>query len=188
MDAGAEPRVDLRKRLRTERAAFAASSGFAVAAEALAPHLLQALAELAPARLGLYWPFVGEFNAAAAIAADAGLSKVSLALPYARRSPREMDFRAWDGSAPTQRDECGIGTGSGERVLPDVVVVPCVGFTPAGHRLGHGGGYYDRWLALHPEVVAVGVAWSFAEVDFDTFDTRPHDIPLAFVITERGIV
>ena len=188
MDAGDELRVGLRKRLRIERSAFAASPEWAAAAQALAPHLLQALAELMPERLGLYWPFVGEFNAAAALAADASLSKVPLALPYARRSPREMDFLAWDGAPPTLRDECGIGTAGGPTVRPDVVVVPCVGFTRAGHRLGHGGGYYDRWLALHPGVVAVGVAWSFGEIDLDTFDARPHDIPLAVVITEHGVV
>ncbi len=188
MDAGAELRVVLRNRLRSERSAFAAGPEFPVAAEALARHLRSALAELAPVRLGLYWPFGGEFNAAAAVAADPLLAKVPLALPYARRSPREMEFRAWDGAAPTLRDECGIGTAGGAPVLPDVVVVPCVGFTPAGHRLGHGGGYYDRWLALHPQVAAVGVAWSFAEVDLETFDARRHDIALAFVITEHGVV
>ena len=185
------PRPALRSRLLAERIAFTAlpdSPAFAEAGVALAGFLCEALAELAPECLGLYWPFAGEFNAAAAVAADPALSNILLALPYARRSPREMDFRGWDGAAPTQVDECGIGTGSGAPVWPDVVVVPCVGFTRAGHRLGHGGGYYDRWLALHPEVVAVGVAWSFAEVDLETFAAQAHDVPLAFVISERGIV
>ena len=98
-----------------------------------------------------------------------------------------MEFRRWDGSAPTLVDECGIGSSDGAPVVPDVVVVPCVGFTGAGHRLGFGGGYYDRWLAAHRHVVAVGVAWSFAEIDLATFAARPHDIPLAFVVTERGV-
>ena len=83
-------------------------------------------------------------------------------------------------------DECGIGTGDGAAALPDVVVVPCVGFTAAGHRLGYGGGYYDRWLAAHPHVVAVGVAWSNAELDLATFAPQPHDVPLSFIVTEHG--
>ncbi len=99
-----------------------------------------------------------------------------------------MEFRRWDGAAPTAVDECGIGTSTGERVQPDVVVVPCVGFTPDGHRLGYGGGYYDRWLAANGQVVAVGVAWSFTRVDDAVFDVQPHDRPLALIVTEAGVV
>ena len=99
-----------------------------------------------------------------------------------------MEFRHWAGSPPSIVDECGIGSASGPAVQPDVVVVPCVGFTRAGHRLGYGGGYYDRWLAANDHVVAVGVAWSFAELELDVFDARPHDIPLALVVTEAGVV
>lgn len=181
------PRPALRSRLLAERIAFTTSPACSDAADVLAGFLRGVLVDLGPECLGLYWPFAGEFNAVAAVAADPVLAKIPLALPYARRSSREMDFRSWGGAAPTQVDECGIGTGSGLSVLPDVVVAPCVGFTRAGHRLGHGGGYYDRWLARHPEVVAVGVAWSFAEVDLETFAAQPHDVPLAFVITEHGV-
>ena len=73
-------------------------------------------------------------------------------------------------------------------MLPDVVVVPCVGFTSGGHRLGYGGGYYDRWLAAHRHVVAVGVAWSFAEIDLPSFAAQGHDVTLACIVTERGVV
>jgi 5,10-methenyltetrahydrofolate synthetase len=109
-------------------------------------------------------------------------------LPYARLSPRALEFRRWDGAAPTLADECGIGSSDGAPVVPDVVVVPCVGFTAAGHRLGFGGGYYDRWLAANRHVVAVGVAWSFAEIDLAIFAPQPHDVALAFVVTEHGIL
>ena len=180
-------RSALRARLRGERDAFVASDGHAAAAVALASHLRAALAPHEPACLGLYWPMRSEFNAAAALAADVQFAKVASALPYARREPRTMEFRRWEGNAPTLVDECGIGASDGALVVPDVVVVPCVGFTAAGHRLGSGAGYYDRWLALHPHVVAVGVAWSMAELDAAMFVAEPHDVPLAFVVTERGV-
>jgi len=180
-------RAALRARLRGERDAFFASEGFAAAAAALASHLGAALAPLEPACLGLYWPMRSEFNAAAALAADGRFAKVERALPYARREPRAMEFRHWDGGVPTSVDECGIGASEGAVVVPEVVVVPCVGFTAAGHRLGSGAGYYDRWLAAHPHVVAVGVAWSFAELDVAALVAEPHDVALAFVVTERGV-
>nr|HET7859261.1 5-formyltetrahydrofolate cyclo-ligase [Caldimonas sp.] len=177
----------LRARLRGERDAFVASDAFAAAAAALGSHLRAALLSLEPACLGLYWPMRSEFNAAAALAVDARFAKVDRALPYARREPRSMEFRRWDGSAPRRVDECGIGASEGAVVVPDVVVVPCIGFTAAGHRLGSGAGYYDRWLAAHPHVVAVGVGWSFAELDDAALAPEPHDVPLAFVVTEHGV-
>lgn len=185
--AGAKSaRALLRAELLSRRNAFVASPAHAAAAEGLGRSLRDALRSLAPECLGLYSPFLSEFNALAAIADDEALQKIPLALPYARRSPRAMEFRRWDGTAPGLVDECGIGSADGPAVVPDVVVVPCVGFTEAGHRLGYGGGYYDRWLAGQRQVTAVGVAWSFAEIDLATFAAEPHDIPLAFVVTELG--
>jgi len=186
-DAERAARRALRARLLADRDAFVGSVGAEAARVALSDHLRAALVPLEPACLGLYWPLGSEFNAAAALAADASLDKTTRALPYARREPRSLEFRRWDGRAPTLLDECGIGSTDGAPFSPDVVVVPCVGFTAAGHRLGFGGGYYDRWLAANPQVVAVGVAWSFTEVDLATFAARPHDVPLAFIVTERGV-
>ena len=176
----------LRERLLAERERFLASPAAAAAAEALAAVLRQLLTELEPECLGLYCAFRSEFNAAAALAADARFTELALALPYARRTPKSMEFRRWDGKAPAVTDECGIGSSDGAAVVPDVLLVPCVGFTDAGHRLGYGGGYYDRWLAEHREATAVGVAWAFSRIDVATFAPEPHDIALTLVVTEHG--
>ena len=187
LDPARAARRDLRRRLLAERETFVASPAFAIATAALSEALCKVVAELEPECVGLYCAFRSEFNAAAALAADPRTADFSFALPYARRTPKAMEFRRWDGAAPALADECGIGSCDGAAIVPDVVVVPCVGFTEAGHRLGYGGGYYDRWLAANAQATAVGVAWAFAEIDLATFAARPHDVPLALIVTERGV-
>ncbi|MEO0603272.1 MAG: 5-formyltetrahydrofolate cyclo-ligase, partial [Myxococcota bacterium] len=59
-----------------------------------------------------------------------------------------------------------------------VVIVPGLAFDPAGHRLGWGAGYYDRWLHGR-DVIAVGLALDEAivdEVPADAHDQRVHAI------------
>ena len=187
-DAPLDPaRRALRRRLRAEREVFLATPAAAAATEALAAALREVVAELEPECLGLYCAFGSEFNAAAALAADRRFANLPLALPFARRVPKAMEFRRWDGGAPTLADECGIGSCDGAVVVPDVLVVPCVGFSDAGHRLGYGGGYYDRWLGAHPDATTIGVAWSFARIDPATFAAQAHDVALTLIVTEHGV-
>ena len=51
------------------------------------------------------------------------------------------------------------GRRAGSPGKQDMIWIPCVGIDSRGHRLGHGGGYYDRFLARH-RVPAIGLAFS----------------------------
>jgi 5-formyltetrahydrofolate cyclo-ligase len=177
----------LRQRLHQVRNRFAAESGEG-AQVALAGHLSEVLAELLPERLGLYWPLRSEFNAAVACLGDKSLESVDLALPFASKAACQLHYRAWDRSPPTLRDECGIPSIEGAIVVPEVVLVPCLGYTRSGFRLGYGGGYYDRWLARHPHVTTIGIAWSPTELRDDELAPQPHDLPMMLVVTEQGVV
>ena len=68
-----------------------------------------------------------------------------------------------------------------DAVTPAVLIVPLLGFTADGRRLGQGGGHYDRWLAAHPDAVAIGLAWDAQLVD--DLPHEEHDRPLAAVVT-----
>lgn len=188
----APDRAALRQRLLQQREQFAAGAQAGEAHAALARHLHAVLLRLEPQCLGVYWPIRCEFNPRRAIGDDNGLPRLdpmpTLALPRCRRVPPAMEYRRWDGAVPAVRDEMGIPTADGAAVVPDVVVVPCVGYTASGLRLGYGGGYFDRWLAAHPEATAIGVAWSFGELDAAQFVAEPHDRPLMLVVTELGVV
>jgi 5-formyltetrahydrofolate cyclo-ligase len=79
-------------------------------------------------------------------------------------------------------------------VVPDMLLVPLLGFDAAGHRLGYGGGFYDRTLqslgdarpALRQTrtLQAVGIAYAGQEVG--TLPVEPFDIKLDAVLTEKG--
>lgn len=181
----ADLRAALRQRLLQQRKTWFASAEAVPQRAALATHLREVLRQLEPECLGLYWPFESEFNAVEVCLADEQLNDTELALPFAFKSPRRMEFRLWDGETPTLRDECGILTAVGAAVVPDVVLVPCLGFSREGYRLGYGGGYFDRWLGLHPEVTPVGLAWAGGEV---VFEAQPHDVAMALILTEQGVV
>lgn len=173
----------LRRQLIADRERFVAGPHAASAQAALAARLDAVLDQLEPDCLGSYWPIRSEFTPSVLRFAPQGL-----ALPYARREPRTMEYRRWDGRAPAAHDECGIATSAGEPVRPDVVLVPCVGYTDTLFRLGYGAGYFDAWLALHPEVVSVGIAWSIGRLGADAFRPGAHDVALNLIVTEEGVI
>ena len=188
IEAALEARKALRQTLLARRDEFVGGPQGAAANGALAKGLSSILIDLEPELLGVYWPIRSEFNAPALLAADTLLATCPLALPFACKQPVQMHYRRWNGAAPTLRDECGIFTSEGAPAVPDVVLVPCLGFTRGGFRLGYGGGYFDRWLAQHPDVTAVGVAWSVGELADTAFEPHVFDQTLTLIVTENGVV
>jgi len=67
----------------------------------------------------------------------------------------------------------------------DAVVVPGIGFTANGERLGYGKGFYDRWLAAHPSACRIGFAYA-AQV-LTALPSEAHDERLDLLVTEDGI-
>ena len=188
IEAALEARKALRQSLLARRDEFVGGPQATAADGALARCLSSILIDLEPELLGVYWPIRSEFNATALLAADGPLATFPLALPFARKQPVEMHYRRWNGARPTLRDECGVFTSEGALAVPDVVLVPCLGFTTGGFRLGYGGGYFDRWLAQHPDVTSVGVAWSVGELGARSFEPQAHDQALTLIVTEQGAV
>ena len=72
-----------------------------------------------------------------------------------------------------------------EPLTPEVLFVPLVGFTAALERLGQGGGHYDRWLAEHPRVLTIGLAWDVQLCN--ALPTEAHDAGLDAVVTPTRI-
>ena len=178
----------MRDRLLAARKTFVAGPDFESANRRLGLQLRHVLQSLEPEGLGLYWAHKFEFNAVDGLAVACSSAKLPVYLPFAQRNPPLMHYRVWSAGQALAPDECGIPSATGGAGVPDVVVVPCVGYTSAGYRLGYGGGYFDRWLAAHPDVTTVGVAWACGRIADGEFLAQGHDIPLSLVLTEDGVV
>lgn len=87
-------------------------------------------------------------------------------------------------------DEHGVRTPrSGRAVSPsllDLVVVPGLAFDADGHRLGRGGGYYDRFLArLRPSATKVALIFDCQMID--AVPSIEHDVPVDIVVSDRRV-
>lgn len=64
-----------------------------------------------------------------------------------------------------------------------LILMPGLAFDPAGHRVGYGGGYYDRYLAAQPCHPTVALCYDFQL--FDHLEVDEYDVPVDRVITDR---
>ena len=67
----------------------------------------------------------------------------------------------------------------------DAVLVPCVGFDAELGRLGHGGGYYDRYLPRCPRAAAILTAFEAQRLAHVPRET--HDLSFSVLVTEAGV-
>jgi 5-formyltetrahydrofolate cyclo-ligase len=68
----------------------------------------------------------------------------------------------------------------------DLVVVPGLGFTATGFRIGRGMGFYDRFLA-QSEFMGLSCGLAFDEQVVESIPVLDHDMPLGMLVTDRGI-
>lgn len=114
-----------------------------------------------------------------------------LSLPVAVGRGEPLIFRAWTKETVLVRGLYGIlePSSDAEEVEPDIVLVPLAAFDRRGHRIGYGGGYYDRTLAhlrRNRRITAAGLAFSVQEID--ELPADEHDEPLDLVLTERDVI
>ena len=63
-----------------------------------------------------------------------------------------------------------------------LVLMPGLAFDPEGHRVGYGGGFYDRFLADEPDHPLMALCYDFQLLD--RLEVESHDIPVELVITD----
>lgn len=179
-----------RARLRRERIALRegmAPEARTRASAAIEAHLKALLLPRTPGVIAFCWPIRAEFDARSLIRhllLDRGWITC---IPVVEQVDQPMVFRAWSPNKVMARDVHGIPIpAASPRCHPDVVLLPLVAFDGRGYRLGYGGGYFDRTLAvLNPRPWTIGVGYELGRVD--TIRPESHDVPLDLCVTEAGV-
>ena len=112
---------------------------------------------------------------------------VQCLLPVVTGAEKPLVFRAWRPGNALHRGPHGILQPGPEMAAmdPEVMLLPLVAYDDEEFRLGQGGGYYDRTLAVlrkKSPVVAVGVAYAAQRLPRVPRDG--HDQRLDWIVTE----
>jgi 5-formyltetrahydrofolate cyclo-ligase len=188
-------RDDLRSRMRERRTALPPSERIAAARGV--SEQLEALPEyLVDLRVGAYWAVRGELPLSHALPPMFQRGQIVF-LPVLGPEQR-LRFAPWLPGQDLAANRYGIPEpeqNAANAVDPhalDLVLVPLLAFDRRGHRLGSGGGWYDRSFAFlqaqtRPAKTAlVGIGYAFQEVPM--LPVEAHDVRLDFIVTERELI
>ena len=98
-------------------------------------------------------------------------------VPVRLQPTSRVEISAWQIPEPA----------GGEILSPDdeleLVLTPLLGFDDTGERVGFGGGYYDRFFAIHGAATRIGLAYEAMRVP-ERVAAEDHDMPVDAVVTE----
>lgn len=177
--------LNLAKRLARQRARARRDGGDPAVGASLATHLLAAAPPPPGAIVGGYWPLPREIDIRPLLHSLHARGYV-IGLAEVVGPATALRFRRWQPGAALRAGAHGTAHPDGAEIVPTWLLVPLLGFDRQGHRLGHGGGYYDRTLAGLPGITAIGCA--FAAQELDEVPTGPYDARLTRIATEFGVI
>ncbi len=103
---------------------------------------------------------------------------------YPRVCKADMELVRWTEGQEFVRNRWGIEepVGRAEKIKPAVCILPFLAADRQFHRLGYGGGFYDRFLAESPGIRKVGIGYAFQV--FDRIPFESFDVALDVVVTD----
>jgi 5-formyltetrahydrofolate cyclo-ligase len=115
----------------------------------------------------LYYPIHNEVDLRPLLTKYEG--QKTFLLPVTHR--HSMEVRPYDGEDMMRKGRMGVPEPQTETYKGhiDLILVPGVVFDNHCHRIGRGGGYYDKYLSKHPLAKKIGVCYNF--------QLKKHDIP-----------
>lgn len=186
--------VILRKKIRQQRQALGKKIR-QQAANALCRNFLLSPVFRNSYRIAFYHAFAGEIMLAPLIARAQAMGKQCYLPVLDHLRGKQLHFVAFNSQTKFIRNQFGIAepkVSKGHRVSVarlDLIILPLVAFDNSGHRLGMGGGYYDRSLRFTRRVSKrpklYGAAYMFQQQTL--LHASPWDVSLDGVVTEDAV-
>ena len=96
----------------------------------------------------------------------------------------EMRFIYMDDLSKVEKGYANIPEPIADGPIADdptaLVLMPGLAFDPEGHRIGYGGGFYDKFLAAEPDHPTLALCYDFQLLPH--LETEEHDIPVDYVL------
>ena len=114
---------------------------------------------------------------------------LNLALPAIDFQTEEINFFMYHKNTELIENKFSIlePKNKDKVIFPKIILIPLLGYSKSGFRLGYGGGYYDKYLSKNGigDVKKIGIAFSFQEVE--EIPVEDHDERLDWILTEKHL-
>lgn len=115
--------------------------------------------------------------------------ELNLALPAIDFQTKEINFFIYQENTELIENKFSIlePKNKDKVIFPKIILIPLLGYSKTGFRLGYGGGYYDKYLSKNGigDVKKIGIAFSFQEVE--EIPVEDHDERLDWILTEKHL-
>jgi 5,10-methenyltetrahydrofolate synthetase len=145
----------------------------------------------APRRIAAFWSMQEEPELQPLLQQWAADEELTLSLPVVTGPDASLEFRLWTPDTPMHEGAYRILEPQAEQAEPpDLILVPTLGYTRQGDRVGYGKGYYDRTLAALKATghayTSIGVAWACGDLSGQPYAPAAHDMRLDAILTDKG--
>lgn len=145
----------------------------------------------APSNIAAFWSLDDEPELQPLLRQWVDEEGLAVSLPVIATPNAPLQFHLWNTDTPMEKGDYGIMEPQSEPApLPDLILVPTLGYTRQGDRVGYGKGYYDRTLAALKSqghsFTTIGIAWACGDLSGQPYTPAPHDVKLDAILTDKG--
>ena len=138
--------------------------------------------------IGGYYPINSEIGCLE-ILENLEKNNFKISLPVINKN-NNMDFYEWSFKDPLKVSNQGIPQPDiKKKVIPEILIVPLVGFDKRKFRLGYGGGFYDKYIGKllnTKKIFTIGFAFSFQKIS--KLPINKFDQKLDVILTNKEII